>query len=254
MATALIGHTGFVGSNLDTQYKFDEKFNSRNIGEMAGRHFGLVVCAGIQAKKWWANDHAEEDLVGIETLLNVLATVTADRFVLISTVDVYPTPIDVDETLTPDQSRNHAYGRNRYHAEQFVRERFPTALIVRLPGLFGPGLKKNVIFDLMTGNNLEKINPEGRYQYYDLRDLWSDLQKAELAGLHLVNFATEPVTTREIASALFPDAAIGATAGPAGLYDFHTAHASVWGRDGAYMVGHDAVMAKLADFVTKAKI
>lgn len=46
---ALIGHTGFVGSNLREQHEFDVFFNSRNIEEIKGGEFDLLVCAGVNA-------------------------------------------------------------------------------------------------------------------------------------------------------------------------------------------------------------
>src|SRR5438045_4212543 len=114
--SALIGHTGFVGSNLASQFSFDDYFRSTNVAEMAGRDYGLVVCAGIQAKKWWANQNPEADWFGIQTLLNVLSTVSARRFVLISTVDVYPQRSGVDEESLINPDNNHAYGKHRFQA------------------------------------------------------------------------------------------------------------------------------------------
>ena len=46
---ALIGHTGFVGSNLTNKHTFPALFNSTNIEEMRGGTFDSVVCAGVQA-------------------------------------------------------------------------------------------------------------------------------------------------------------------------------------------------------------
>jgi hypothetical protein len=57
-SSALIGHTGFVGSNLADQCNYSDCFNSKNISEMRGRSFDLVVCAGIQAKKWRVGSEA----------------------------------------------------------------------------------------------------------------------------------------------------------------------------------------------------
>ena len=50
--------------------------------------------------------------------------------------------------MTPDGLP--AYGRNRLQLERWVREDYPNALIVRLPALYGIGLKKNFLFDLHT--------------------------------------------------------------------------------------------------------
>ena len=52
MTDALIGYTGFVGSNLEATHEFGAKFNSRNITEIEGQSFGHLVCAGAPAKKW----------------------------------------------------------------------------------------------------------------------------------------------------------------------------------------------------------
>ncbi|MEO6876905.1 MAG: pyridine nucleotide transhydrogenase, partial [Gemmatimonadaceae bacterium] len=65
-SAALIGHTGFVGSNLLRQHGFEATFNSANIEQIAGRSFDLVVCCGAPAEKWKANAHPERDLDNIE--------------------------------------------------------------------------------------------------------------------------------------------------------------------------------------------
>jgi len=67
--------------------------------------------------------------------------------VLISTVDVYKKPVDVDEDSIMDTENLHAYGANRLWLEEQVVEEFPEAYIVRLPGLFGKNLKKNFLYD-----------------------------------------------------------------------------------------------------------
>ena len=150
LKTALIGYTGFVGSNLKDQFRFDDLYNSKNIHEIDNKHYDLIVCAGIKAQKWYANQHPEEDLQDILTLVNHLRTVKVKRFVLISTIDVYPNPIQVDESLDINVENHHAYGKNRKYAEDMIRDLFPNAHILRLPALFGKGLKKNFLFDLLN--------------------------------------------------------------------------------------------------------
>lgn len=178
---ALIGHTGFVGSNLRKQHEFDVFFNSRNITEIKGGEFDLLVCAGVNAVKWHANLHPEEDKAAIQMLMDCLSTVKATRFVLISTIDVYssfiPSP---DESSIPDEARQDAYGQNRYRFECWVREHFPSSLIVRLPALFADGLKKNFIFDLL--HPLPSMIAAGKWM--ELTSSLTDQEKKQLEAIY----------------------------------------------------------------------
>tara|TARA_Y100000588_G_C14254316_1_gene924778 strand:+ start:779 stop:1732 length:954 start_codon:yes stop_codon:yes gene_type:complete len=146
----LIGYTGFVGGNIRTQSEFDKFYNSKNIEEIRGNEFELLVCAGVSAIKWLANKEPQEDLDKINYLIDQLKTIKTKKIVLISTIDVYDTPINIDESITPNSEQQDAYGRNRYHLEKWVMEHFDDYLIVRLPALIGTGLKKNFIYDAMT--------------------------------------------------------------------------------------------------------
>ena len=71
------------------------------------------------------------------------------KLVLISTIDIFKTPKGVDENSPVDTQNLHPYGYNRYLLEQWVREKYPDALIIRLPGLFGKNIKKNFIYDFI---------------------------------------------------------------------------------------------------------
>ena len=249
---ALIGHTGFVGSNLTSQHTFPALFNSTNIEEMRGGTFDSVVCAGVQAKKWWANQNPEADRVAIQKLLAVLGTIQVRKFILISTVDVYPTPFHVVES-TPINGENHAYGKHRYAVEEFVRERFPGGLVLRLPGLFGRGLKKNVIYDLLHSNCLEQINPEGVFQYYSLDRLWNDIQRGVAANLALLNIATEPVKTADIIQNYFPHQ--GTRVGPSKPftvnYDMRTEYANLWNSNAeGYLYDRQTLLGEIGAFVS----
>ncbi len=249
--TALLGHTGFVGSNLAAQREFTHRFNSRNIAEMAGRHFALVACAAAPGVKWRANREPEADRAAIDRLVAVLETVTADRVVLISTVDVYPLPRGVDEATEIAADGGHPYGRHRLALERFARDRFDT-LVVRLPGLFGPGLRKNVIYDLLTDHALDQINPASTFQFYDLERLWADVAVAAAEGLPLVNFATEPVEVAAIAERAF-GRSLPPRDGPAAHYDMRTRHAGCWGRSGPYLASQAEVLEGIARFVARER-
>lgn len=149
MKSALIGYTGFVGGNLDLQYEFSDKYNSKNINEIVGKSFDFCVCAGVKAQKWVANQNPEQDWNDIQALINLLEQTTISRFVLISTVDVYPYTSNVDEETLIDQSKLQAYGLNRLRLEEWVKKQYADHLIIRLPGLFGQNIKKNFIHDIL---------------------------------------------------------------------------------------------------------
>lgn len=250
--TALIGHTGFVGSNLAAQAAYTQRFNRQNIAAISGQSFDAVVCAGVQAVKYWANQNPAEDWAQIERLLEPLKGVQTQRFILISTVDVYPKPLLVSETDEPS-AENHAYGRHRLQVEQFVRETFPVHHIVRLPGLFGPGLKKNVIFDLLHDNGLDNIQPASAFQYYNLRHLTRDLERVIQHDLHTLNVATEPVSTQAIIDRCTPGKVVGAKAGAPGFYDFRSQHDQLWGRSDGYLYGAEQVLEEIAAFMAQER-
>jgi nucleoside-diphosphate-sugar epimerase len=227
-SSALIGATGFVGGNLLRQRHFDATFNSRNIEDIAGRSFDLLVCAGARAEKWKANADPEADLDNIEHLTRALTQVNVRKLVLISTVDVFVTPLAVDEDSPTPMTHLHAYGRNRRRLEQIVAGRFD-ATIVRLPGLYGPGLKKNAIHDLLHNHEIHKIDSRGVFQFYNVDRLWSDIEIAMHRGIPLAHLPTEPVSVADVARAALDIEFTNETAVTPAHYDVHTRFAEAFG-------------------------
>jgi len=248
MANALIGHTGFVGSNLAVQERFEECFNSKNIESIAGKTYDLVVCAGAPAEKWKANAEPERDLENIDRLITCLNQAQARRFILISTIDVYPAPVRGDEDAALDPGALTPYGRHRLKLEQFVARRFDS-LTIRLPGLFGPGLKKNAVYDFIHHNNVNQIHADSVFQFYHTVDLWRDIQVALEHGLERVNFATEPLTVREMARAAFGLEFSNRPATPPASYDFRTKYSHLFGGAKGYLRTKFQVLAALKAFV-----
>lgn len=248
MASALIGHTGFVGGTLLRQRRFEALYNSKNIEQIAGRRFDLIVCAGAPAEKWKANQNPEADWQSLERLCDALRQADTKRLVLISTVDVYGKPFCVTEDDPPTDAT--PYGAHRHRLEQLLAERFPT-LIVRLPGLYGAGLKKNAIYDLLHDNHVERIDSRGVFQFYGLDRLWSDIATADRAGLSLVHFATEPVSVHEIAQAAFDRDFRNEFAPRPAWYNLRSRHAALYGGSGGYMQTWRDVLAGIRQFVAQ---
>ena len=148
--TALIGHTGFVGSTLARQGVFDDYFNSKSIHEIGARRFDVVVCAAAPGSMFEANKFPERDRVRVDALIDQLSRVRAERFILISSIAVLADFANGGDERTATFQMEMAYGRHRRALETFAEEHFQSSLVVRLPALFGRGLRKNLIFDLLN--------------------------------------------------------------------------------------------------------
>jgi hypothetical protein len=149
---ALVGYTGFVGSNIyaSAGNAIDTVYNSKNIGDAYGTNPDLLIYAGLRAEKYLANNEPEKDMQLIEQAEENIRKINPRKLVLISTIDVFKVPKNVDENSVIDIENLHAYGYNRYQLELWVRENYPDALIIRLPGLLGKNIKKNFIYDYIN--------------------------------------------------------------------------------------------------------
>jgi hypothetical protein len=146
----IIGHSGFVGGHLTRQHCFSGLFNSRNIDESAGAEFDTLVCAAAPGSMFEANKFPERDQAQIETLCQKLSAIKARRLILISSIAVLANFAGKDVETTEAFQTELAYGRHRRMLEAFCEDHFKDTLILRLPALFGTGLKKNFLFDLIN--------------------------------------------------------------------------------------------------------
>ena len=199
MTIALFGYSGFVGSNILQFYKIDEFYNSKNITSAINKDFDIVYFCGVPANKWYANKYSQEDLDIIESIQNILKTITCKKFILISTIDVYEdVNLCYNEDYDCDYVINHSYGRNRYRFEYFIKNHFNDYNIIRLPALFGKGLKKNIIYDLIYNNQIDKIPVNSSFQWYNLNWLKNDIEIIIKNNIKICNLFTEPLQTSEI--------------------------------------------------------
>lgn len=253
--SALVGFTGFVGQTLRRLREFDTYYNSSNSQDMAGKSYGQIVFSAARAEKWRANAAPDADAGHIDSLIDLISSFQAESFVLISTIDVYVPPWGVDERSPAhigDQEW-HAYGRNRFRLEMAVRDRFPSALIVRLPALFGQGLRKNALYDLMNDNDVDRLNPDGEFQFYNMEHLFRDITRSQELGIELLNICSEPVSLKDISREIFDiDISTNPSRNPA-RYNVTSIHSNRWGGSN-YLYSRDLVMRELAEFVEMGKI
>jgi sugar phosphate isomerase/epimerase len=202
----IVGYTGFVGLNLQQFYKFDMFYNSKNFHEASNMHFDVLFFCGIPAVKWYANKNPDEDFVVIESIKSILNTITCGKIILISTIDVYELTnndlinVILNEDYDCNYAVNHTYGKNRYLFEQYVCNNFQNHHIVRLPALFGKGLKKNILYDLIHNNQIQNIPINSSFQWYNLDRLKKDIDIIVKNDIKICNVFSESLETAKIVS------------------------------------------------------
>ena len=184
---------------------FSHLYNSKNIRleESIIRHHGIfcqyLKAYLVPAAKWMINQDPESDRATMNLFVDLLKTVTVKTFILISTIDVYGAQdhtgtLDEDSVPNPDNT----YGKHRYEFEILVRDIFPNCHVIRLPGLFGQGLKKNFINDLLKNYRTSFILPNSSFQWFDMSALHHYLDLAVDNNIPLINLFPSPIATSEI--------------------------------------------------------
>ena len=192
----LVGSTGFVGGNLAAKHAFAAVCHSTDIAAQFGAKPDLCVYAGVPAAMFLANADPDADLAVMAAARENLRQIAPKQLVLISSIAVYADSRGKDEQspMTPDGLP--AYGRNRLQLERWVREDYPNALIVRLPALYGIGLKKNFLFDLHTITPA-MLKPEKYTELAQKSPLVRDGYTLADNGFYKLNGAVDAAALRE---------------------------------------------------------
>ena len=230
----LIGSSGYVGSTLRTQTHFDFLYRSNNIGSIKKEIDGIVVCSAAPAQKWVANKNPLADLNNIKKLISHLKSIRCGTFILISTIDVFKNPNNVYENSHVNKNGLHPYGLHRRMLENFVENNFKNYLIVRLSGLVGSGLRKNVVFDFQNNNNLDQIESRNIFQFYPMVNLWRDIQIALKEKIKLIHLTAEPITVADVSKYGFNKIFNNKLSSPLINYDMRTQYAELFGTKGNY--------------------
>ena len=300
---ALVGYTGFVGSNICSSGNFDALYNSKNIKEAYGSSPDLLIYAGLRAEKYLANIEPKKDMDLIVQAEENINKIRPKKLVLISTVDVFKKPQNVDENTIIETEGLNAYGYNRYKLECWVRQHYPDALIVRLPGLFGKNIKKNFIYDYMNMipfmlkeeklKELSMVDPElkkyyqiqsngfykvkelygedrenlknkfiklgfsslnftdsrSKYQFYNLKRLWDDIQIALKNGIKVWHPATEPIFAGELYMYLTGKEFKNELSGAPANYNYKTIYDYVFGGSDGYICDRLTILEEIREFL-----
>lgn len=139
-----------------------------NYAENRGRQADVLINANGNSAKYLANqDPAGEIDRSVSSVMRACLDFPVETHVFLSSADVYSNQSDPEENSesTPiDIAALSPYGLCKYLAECVVRNRCRKWIILRLGGLLGPGLKKNVLFDLLTGSP-PRVHPDSRFGY-----------------------------------------------------------------------------------------
>lgn len=246
----LVGDTGLIGSVLQQSANFDATFNSSNIHElpeianMPGQVDELYL-ACLPATKWLVNQDPAKDFNNILSIADVLTEVWATKVILISTIDIYQS----DDCGGNESCWTHfgplSYGSNRLLFETLVQDTLAfNTCIVRLPAVFHPLIKKNILFDLLNDHNIDQINGNSAYQWYPLKRLWRDIQ--EVKGNEVINLFPPPIETLEIIDKFFPNAEI--SSGDRISYDYRT-----MATKSGYWLSKEEVMDEMEAFINEAR-
>jgi len=196
MTSTLIGHTGMIGQTLLDQHKFDLCYNSSNIDSFNNCAHDLVVCSAPSGNRLLINADSADDNFNLGKLMKVLASSSIKKFVLISSIDAINFP------TTP-------YGNNRLRFENFIKAYIPGSQIVRLSSLVGKHIKKNMLYDLKHRVYLEHVNPTAKLQWYNLENLWKDIETITGSSVQTHNFVSEHIVNQEIITKFFPMCQVG---------------------------------------------
>ena len=193
----LVGSTGFVGGNLLAKHTFAAECHSSDMTAQYGTRPDLCVYAGVPAAMFLANADPEADLAVMRAARENIRQIAPKRLVLISSIAVLADSRGVyEDSPAQDTEALPAYGKNRLQLERWVREDFPDALIVRLPALYGAGIRKNFLFDLHTITPA-MLKPEKYTELAQKSPLVRDGYTLADNGFYKLNGAVDAAALRE---------------------------------------------------------
>jgi sugar phosphate isomerase/epimerase len=250
MSVAIVGWSGLVGQNLLTQLpqRDIDLYNSRNIESLRGKTYDTLYFCAMPAEKWKINKNPEADYSTLIALQGILKTVIVSTFILISTVDVMDSSVEQTESGTI--YADHPYGKHRRWLEDFVRENFSNSYVIRLPGLFGWGLKKNIIYDLLNNNQVSNVCLTSKFQWYFLDNLVRDISDCISRGIHTIQLVSEPISVNTVVSRFFPEKVADCTGTAVVEYKLLTEH----GRDDTlYWIREGHILEEMGKFIEREK-
>lgn len=96
---------------------------------------------------------------------------------------------------------------------------------------------------------LNFTDSRSRYQFYNLKGLWNDIQIALKNGITLWHPATEPISAGELYKYLSGNDFINELDGVPADYDFRTIYAELFGGEKGYISGKESILRQIDAFI-----
>ena len=155
---ALIGCDGFVGSAISRYLKINEVsfhgINRLNYNHYQSKQSDFIINTAMPSKRYWAKNNPLEDFQASVGL-------TADIFYNWN----YKKIIQISSVSARCQI-NHPYGINKRCAEELVLKN-QNNLVLRLGAMYGKGLDKGSLFDILNGNPVY-VHCDSKYNFLDV--------------------------------------------------------------------------------------
>jgi len=184
----ILGGEGFVGSAYvrlcEARGLPHEVITRNNYADYVGQKCEVLINANGNSKKFLADrDPKWEFDASVRTVIHSLEDFRAECYIYLSTGDVYPdqsSPLLTKEDQAIDFMAQSRYGFHKGLAEVAVRKSHARHIIMRMGGFVGPGIKKNAIYDMITGSAVW-LTPDSELQFISTdtaaRLVWLVLEK-----------------------------------------------------------------------------
>lgn len=168
----ILGGNGFVGSayarQLAARQLQHQVVTRQNYDSLRGTSCDVLINANGNSKKFLATrEPLNEFDQSVRSVAQTLEDFRCGTYVFLSTGDVYPdqsSPAVTQEDQAIDPARQSRYGLHKSLAERLVQGTQQNWLILRMGGFVGPGLKKNAIYDMLSGGPIW-LSPQSELQF-----------------------------------------------------------------------------------------
>lgn len=169
----LVGAFGFIGSAFKRRLERDGvpfECATRIDPARPGDPVSVVIdCAGNASKVLAARDPDADRRANVDAVRERIEALRPEHYVHLSSSAVYADVSSPEATAPVDEPDGDVgpYGAHKREAERIVRAGVPTPLVLRPAGLFGPGLAKGPVYDLLEGLR-PWVAPTSRMQLVDV--------------------------------------------------------------------------------------